>query len=171
MINFTGKKFDINKNWGKCCICLEEVNSKNSFYWLDKKNYKLIGNYNSMSDEQKTAIDNDKENIYIALPQYVNDSRYKELVVELNNSKVTVFFNEAKNEDDAQYRYRCFVDWNGLNFSEWYKNYLKVSKILIDWCKENAINYKHKQESPPKNYIYDGRDLSKINWVFLTEEL
>ncbi|MCD7796726.1 MAG: hypothetical protein LUG95_03690 [Clostridiales bacterium] len=118
MINLTHKKFDINKNWGKCCIGLEEVNNKNSFYWLNKKNYKLIGNYHTMTDEQKLAVDCDNKNIYIALPQYVNDSRYKELVDELNNPKVTVFFNEAKNEDDAHYRYRCFIDWNGLNFSE-----------------------------------------------------
>ena len=43
--------------------------------------------------------------------------------------------------------------------------------MLIDWCIKNNIKYKHKLEKPPKNYIYDGRDLSKEKWVFHYDEL
>lgn len=171
MFNPFQKSLNINKHWGKCCISLDELNHKNSFYWLDKRNYNILGNYHCLTDKQKSEIDNDNVNNFIVLPQYLLDSRYKELVRELNNPTVTQFFNEAKNEEEAHFRYRCFIDWNALELSEWYKDYLIVSNILIDWCIKNNIKYKHKLEKPPKNYIYDGRDLSKEKWVFYYDEL
>ncbi len=171
MINPFRKIFNINKHWGKCCISLEELNNKNSLYWLDKRNYNIVGNYYCLTNKQKAEIDCDNSNNFIVLPQYVKDSRYKELLQELNSPTVDCFFDEAKNEEEAHFRYRCFIDWNNLEISEWYKNYLVVSNLLIDWCIKNNIKYTHKPEKPPKNYIYDGRDLKKEKWVLFYEEL
>lgn len=165
------KTFNINEHWRKCCIYLDELGNKNSFYWLDTKSYKIIGNYHCMSDKQKAEIDSDSSNRFITLPQYLKDSRYKELTKELNDSNVSRFFAEAKSEEEAHFRYRCFVDWNGLAFSECYKNYLTVSRILINWCNKNNIKYSHKHENPPKNYVYDGRNLNNEKWLFFYEDV
>lgn len=166
------KKLNINKHWGKCCADIDMLDNKNSFYWLNKKNYKIVGGYLWMSDMQKTEIDNDINNNFLKLPQIVVQAqRYRELIKELNNSNVTKFFSEAKNEEEALYRYRCFIDWNGLELSEWYKSYLIIKDVLINWCNENNIRYLCHYEKPPKNYVYDGRDLSHIKWKFFYEEL
>lgn len=162
------KKFDINKHWGKCCCYLEQYGSNNSFYWLDKNTYRIIQNCQYMIEKKKSGIDNNER--YILFPQYVSNSRYKEMVKELNNAAVTSFFNKAKDEEDAHFRYRCFIDWNGLEHSEWYKTYLIVLEILIEWCQKNNISYKYKFEKPPQNYIYDGRDLSKVKW-YIDEDM
>ena len=86
----------------------------------------------------------------------MHEERYKDLVKELNNPAVTKFFAEARDQEEAHFRYRCFIDWNGLEISEWYKSYLK---------------YKYSKETPPKNYVYDGRDLSNVDWAFFYEDM
>lgn len=101
----------------------------------------------------------------------MHEERYKDLVKELNNPAVTKFFAEARDQEEAHFRYRCFIDWNGLEISEWYKSYLIVSRILIRWCRENDIKYKYSKETPPKNYVYDGRDLSNVDWAFFYEDM
>lgn len=93
------------------------------------------------------------------------------MVKELNHPEVTRFFEEATSEEEAHFRYRCFIDWNGLELSEWYKDYLTVSRLLINWCRRNDIKYKYKKETPPKNYMYDGRDLTQEKWVFFYKDL
>lgn len=159
------RKFDINKHWGKCCCYLEQYDNKNSVYWFDREKYSVIMDYDSLTSEKKEKIDTGCNGRYIRLPQYIGNMRYKELVKELNNAIVTKFFNESIDEDDACYRYRCFIDWNGLEQSEWYKTHLIVKEILIKWCDDNNIEYKYRVEKPPKNYIYNDTDLSKVCWI------
>lgn len=73
------RKFNINKEWGKCCIDLDELNEKECFYWLDKKTYKIITCYNHLFEEEKSKIDNDKEGRYVVLPQYISNARIRNL--------------------------------------------------------------------------------------------
>jgi len=163
-IMLTNHRFNINKHWGKFCCTLDEYNDKSCFYWFDKNTYKIIGSYSHLTNEKKKEIDNDNDGRYVVLPQYVSNSRYKELIKELKSLEVTEFFEQATDEENAHYKYRCFIDWNGLEHSEWYKTHLIVREIIMKWCDNNQIRYVYKSVEPPPNYIYDGRTLSDANW-------
>lgn len=158
------KRFDINKHWGEFNCSLEEFGKEASRYWFDKSTYRVLGLYKWLSKRQKLRIDKDNGQRYVVLPQYVAESRYKDLVKELNNPVVTEFFEQADDEENAHFRYRCFVDWNGLNHSEWYRIHLIVRNIVFKWCSDNNIKYLYREETPPPNYIFDGRDLNDIQW-------
>lgn len=158
------RTFNINKYWGKVVCGLETYEYKNCRYWYDKSIGGVVGPYKWLTKLQKSKIDKDSGERYVVLPQYISESRYKDLVKELNNAMVTEFFKQATDENDAHFRYRCFRDWNGLNHSEWYRTHLIVRDILFKWCSDNDIKYSYKQETPPPDYIYDGRALNDIQW-------
>lgn len=154
--------FDINKHFGKICCDSEQYKVSDSFCYFDKKSYQIIGFFKPLTAKQKSAIKDTKR--YIPLPQWISDSRYKELIKELNSEKVTDFFLKAENEEDAYFRYRCFIDWNGLEQSEWYKCYLVARNILENWCIENNITYTNELNEPPANYFYNRESLSD-DWI------
>ncbi len=165
------RKFNINKYWRNVVCFPEAYKCKNSYYWYDKSIGGVVGMYCWLTKLQKSKIDQNNGKRFVLLPQYVSEDQYKDLVKELNNPIVTAFFDQAKDEEDAHFRYRCFVDWNVLNHSEWYRTHLIVKDILFKWCNDNDIKYSYKEEPAPPNYIYDGRDLSNIHWNIDWDEI
>ncbi len=161
---FKKKRIIVNELIPLCICSYEEYNHVDYFYYWDKRKNKLFGQYHELSERDKERLSTDTFGRFIKLPQHIGNSRYKSLIEDLNNASVKEYFNESKCEEEAYYRYRCFIDANGIGISEWYKTELIIIEILINWCKLHNIEYTVKPISPPKDYIYDGRNLNNINW-------
>lgn len=154
---------DLKKLIGKVCCCLETYDSKNWFYWLDKKTYRIIGDYNQLPVSIKNRIDNNDDR-YIRLPQYISDERYVDLMNEIDNQKVYDYFNLSEDIEDTYYRYRVFIDVNGVELQEWYKIELSTILLLIQWSEKNNIRYRVSNIKKPYNYFYDNVELKNVDW-------
>lgn len=163
------KRVSIHKNWRKVYFDSSQYNDDNwNVYYFKKKN-RFLKAYRFLSDKDKQII-KDNPSMFLVVPKYIYDSRYKQMLNDINCDSVRDFFNASKDEEDAYFRYRCFSDWNDILDSESYKVYLICRELLINWCKDNSINYKDKIIPQPVNYIYGGMDLSSIDWYIPTED-
>lgn len=164
------KTFNINEYWGWICCSLEEYENLGCYYYFNKETYEVSDLFRFLDEAQQAEI-NDNKDRYIPLPQWISDLQYAQLVERLNSPIVTKFFQDAKDEKDLYFRYRCFIDWNGLNLSERYEEFFICKDILIKWCNENGIRYTVVDETEkPYNYAYDN-DLSNIEWFIDYDEL
>ena len=166
------RPIDINYWCGCVGVPLVWYNNRNWFEVFDKKSNKVLGTYKFLKKTVQHKIDKDKDNErYLFFPQWKHESRYINLMKTINNPKVTEFFQNAKDEEDAYLRYRCFMDWNVLNESEWYESCIIEAQILIKWCQENNIEYVFEIIEKPKDYIYDDPNLSQYDWEIRYDEL
>lgn len=63
------------------------------------------------------------------------------------SQQVTEFFNAAKDEEDVYFRYRVFIDRNGLSFTEQYRLNQDKAITLMKWCNDHDIPYKYRSEA------------------------
>lgn len=100
----------------------------------------------------------------IPFPHFIPESRYKDLMRALNNPQVTEFFNAAKDEEDVYFRYRVFIDRNGLSFTEQYRLNQDKAITLMKWCNDHDIPYKYRSEARGTYLQYDYDDLEGEVW-------
>ena len=82
----------------------------------------------------------------------------------LNNPQVTEFFNAAKDEEDVYFRYRVFIDRNGLSFTEQYRLNQDKAITLMKWCNDHDIPYIYRSEARGTYLQNDYDDLEGEIW-------
>ena len=153
----TVKRLDINKYYCYCSYSLDEQEANQQDYWFDVKHFKMI-------DHRGPCDMYDDNPDIIPFPHFIPESRYKDLMRALNNPQVTEFFNAAKDEEDVYFRYRVFIDQNGLSFTEQYRLNQDKAITLMKWCNDHDIPYKYRSEARGTYLQYDYDDLEGEIW-------
>lgn len=153
----TMKRLNINKYYRYCSYSLDAQEANQQHYWFDMKHFKMI-------DHRGPCDMYDDNPDIIPFPHFIPESRYKDLMRALNNPQVTEFFNAAKDEEDVYFRYRVFIDQNGLSFTEQYRLNQDKAITLMKWCNDHDIPYKYRSEARGTYLQYDYDDLEGEIW-------
>ena len=153
----TMKRLDINKYYRYCSYSLDAQEANQQHYWFDMKHFKMI-------DHRGPCDMYDDNPDIIPFPHFIPESRYKDLMRALNNPQVTEFFNAAKDKEDVYFRYRVFIDRNGLSFTEQYRLNQDKAITLMKWCNDHDIPYKYRSEARGTYLQYDYDDLEGEIW-------
>lgn len=153
----TMKRLNINKYYRYCSYSLDAQEANQQHYWFDMKHFKMI-------DHRGPCDMYDDNPDIIPFPHFIPESRYKDLMRALNNPQVTEFFNAAKDEEDVYFRYRVFIDRNGLSFTEQYRLNQDKAITLMKWCNDHDIPYKYRSEARGTYLQYDYDDLEGEIW-------
>lgn len=151
------KRLNINKYYCYCSYSLDEQEANQQHYWFDMKHFKMI-------DHRGPCDMYDDNPDIIPFPHFIPESRYKDLMRALNNPQVTEFFNAAKDKEDVYFRYRVFIDQNGLSFTEQYRLNQDKAITLMKWCNDHDIPYKYRSEARGTYLQYDYDDLAGEIW-------
>lgn len=151
------KRLNINKYYCNCSYSLDEQEANQQQYWFDMKHFKMI-------DHRGPCDMYDDNPDIIPFPHFIPESRYKDLMRALNNPQVTEFFNAAKDKEDVYFRYRVFIDRNGLSFTEQYRLNQDKAITLMKWCNDHDIPYKYRSEARGTYLQYDYDDLEGEIW-------
>lgn len=69
-----------------------------------------------------------------------------------------------KDKEDVYFRYRVFIDRNGLSFTEQYRLNQDKAITLMKWCNDHDIPYKYRSEARGTYLQYDYDDLEGEIW-------
>lgn len=153
----TMKRLNINKYYRYCSYSLDAQEANQQHYWFDMKHFKMI-------DHRGPCDMYDDNPDIIPFPHFIPESRYKDLMRALNNPQVTEFFNAAKDKEDVYFRYRVFIDQNGLSFTEQYRLNQDKAITLMKWCNDHDIPYIYRSEARGTYLQYDYDDLEGEIW-------
>lgn len=153
----TMKRLNINKYYRYCSYSLDAQEANQQHYWFDMKHFKMI-------DHRGPCDMYDDNPDIIPFPHFIPESRYKDLMRALNNPQVTEFFNAAKDKEDVYFRYRVFIDKNGLSFTEQYRLNQDKAITLMKWCNDHDIPYIYRSEARGTYLQYDYDDLEGEIW-------
>ena len=120
------------------------------FYWFDKEKYKFIHNEKLVKNGD---VDTERYVRFIWFDPsfhtkdfYFNNIYNDELKQEMlkimdDDERVTCFMADVAGDNDFTNEFMDYVD------------YLVLTEMVVNWCKENGINYTFKQKKPSKKYL------------------
>ena len=138
---FKGQVLNLNSLCNDVEVDEDEFNRLPNMCFFDKKRSIVYEQLRFQSPLKRMVIKTFK-NRFIPLPQIIGDSRYTELVKELDEAWVTDFFGNAPNDEDAYFRYRVFIEYFDLIEHEELSFEALCLNALISWCEENKIPFR-----------------------------
>ena len=148
------KVLNINKKYKKLAkysyvLWVSRDDYQDDFYWFDKKSYKFIHN------EKLIRKGNIDKNRYVRFvwfdPAYhvkdfyynniYNDTLKKELMSIDDDEKLMFFMASVAGDNDYS------------NEFLFYNEYLVLTEMIVNWCKNHNINYKFEVKKPSEEYL------------------
>lgn len=107
-------------------------------YWFSRTNYSIVSYKELPVDDDLTRI----ELGYIPFITISNEEVIRAYIKSLDNPKVSSKFDKLSSYDCVEIFWKYFNAYKDISegFDDFEKKY--VMKKVIDWCDENAVNYK-----------------------------
>lgn len=109
-----------------------------SEYWFSRTDY-TIHKYNDLPQEDYTKL---VEIGFIPFLTVSNEEVIRAYIKSINNPKVASQFEKLSSSECVEKFWKYFNAYKDISagFDEFANNY--VTQKVIDWCDENAVNYK-----------------------------